>query len=95
MKQVLGRRIKSDEAASILVDEAVSNGKGRIVWDQLMADAVTTSFNSCLASFPGVLEKIGDYVGIIKSKTKMKRVVDAKALAQSVTVDELRRSSRR
>ena len=94
MKRVLGRRIKSEEAASLLVDEAVSSGKGRVIWDQLIADAVTTSSNSCLASFPGVLEKIGDYVGIIKSKTKLKRIADAKAAAQSVTVEELQRLSR-
>ena len=96
MKKMLGKRIGSLEAASMLVDEAVSNGKGRDIWDQLMADAGrTSSSNSCLASFPGVLEKIGDYVGIIKNKTKFKRVADAKAIAQRVNADELRRSSRR
>ena len=80
----------------MLVDDAVLSGRSREIWDQLTADAGRkTSSNSCLASFPGVLEKIGDYVGIIKNKTKLKRVADAKAIAQSVTVDELRRSSRR
>ena len=78
----------------MLVNEAVSSGKGREIWDQIMEDSGrTSSFNACLAPFPGVLEKIGDYVGIIKNKTKLKRVVDAKAIAQRVAVEVLRRSS--
>ena len=96
LKKVLGRGIRSSKAVSMLVDEAVSNGKGRVIWDQLMDDhagRTTSSNNACLASFPGVLEKIGDYVGIIKNKTKLKRVVDAKAIAQRVAVEVLRRSS--
>ena len=97
MKRLLGEKIRSDEAASMLVDDAVSGGRAREIWDQLMADAGrTTSSNSCLASFPGVLEKIGDYVGIIKSKKKLKRAADAKFAVQSyVTVERLRRWSRR
>ena len=96
MKQLLGKRIRSVEAASMLVNDAVLSGRAHEIWDQIMEDSGrTSSFNACLASFPGVLEKIGDYVGIIKSKTKLKRVADAKAIAQSLTVAELRRSSRR
>ena len=93
MKRLLGRRIRSDAAASMIVDDVISNGRALEVWDRQMADAGrATSFNSCLAPFPGVLEKIGDYVGIIKNKTKLKRVIDAKAIAQNVTIEELLRS---
>ena len=68
MKQLLGEKIGSVGAASMLVDDAVSSGRSREIWDQIMADTGRpTSFNACLASFSGVLEKIGDYVGIIKS----------------------------
>ena len=87
-------KIGSVEAASMLVDDAVSSGRAREIWDQIMVDTGRpVSTNACLASFPGVLEKIGDYVGIIKNKTKLKRVVDAKAIAQRVAVEVLRRSS--
>ena len=96
MKRLLGKKIRSAEAASMIVDDIVLSGRAREIWDQLMADAGrTTSSNSCLASFPGALEKIGDYVGIIKSKTKLKRVADAKAAVQSVAVERLQLSSRR
>jgi len=46
------------------------------------------SNNACLAAFPGLLEKIGDYVGIIKNKTKVKRIEDALVLARSITMEE-------
>lgn len=94
MKRLLGERVGS-AGASMLVDEAVCNGRAPDIWDTLLADiGRTTSVNACLVSFDGVLEKIGDYVGIIKSKTKLKRVADAKDTAQSVTVLELWRLSR-
>lgn len=76
----------------MLVNEAVSSGKGREIWDQIMADTGRpVSTNACLASFPGILEKIGDYVGIIKNKTELKRAADAKSIAESVSVEELLR----
>ena len=83
MKKMLGTRIGS-VGASMLVDEAVTKGKSRDIWDSLLTDiGRTASANACLASFDGVLEKIGDYVGIIKNKTKLKRIADSKAIAKS------------
>ena len=90
MKRVLGRRIGSVEAASMLVDTAVKDGSERDIWDQLIADSGrTTSSNSCLASFDGVLEKIGDYVGIIREEKKIKRVKTAQDIARNVTTEDL------
>ena len=90
MKRVLGRRIGSVEAASMLVDTAVKDGSERDIWDQLIVDSGrTTSSNSCLASFDGVLEKIGDYVGIIREGKKIKRVKTAQDIARNVTTEDL------
>jgi uncharacterized protein Smg (DUF494 family) len=47
------------------------------------------SNNACFAPYDGVLEKIGDFVGIIKNKTKVERIMSALNLAKTVTVDEL------
>ena len=88
MKKMLGKRIGT-VGASMLVDEAVANGKSRDIWDCLLVDiGRTASANACLSSFDGVLEKIGDYVGVIKSK-KLKRVADAEAIVQNVAIEDL------
>ena len=90
MKRVLGRRIGSAEAASMLVDTAVKDGSDRDIWDQLIVDSGrTTSSNSCLASFDGVLEKIGDYVGIIKEGKKIARIKTAQEIARNITTEDL------
>jgi len=76
MKEIVAARLGNVEAASMFVDGAISNGNVRDIWDKLMPS------NACLASFPGVLEKIADYVGIIKSKPELRRVEGAHAAAK-------------
>jgi len=85
MKKLVAERLGSVGAASILVDGAIANKNLRNAWDQLMVDVGRpTSTNACLAPFPGVLEKICDYVGIIKSKTKLRRIEDARIAAKEI-----------
>ena len=83
LKRILSVRIGCAEAASLLVDETVSNGKGRSAWNQLMtATGRTTSANACLTPLKGVLEKISDYVGIVRSKASVARIQDALAITK-------------
>jgi hypothetical protein len=82
MKKIVAERLGSVGAASILVDGAIANGSLQDAWDQLMP----TSTNACLAPFPGVLEKIGDYVGILKSKPKLRRIKGASFAAKEILV---------
>jgi len=78
IKQMIAEGIGSAGAASMLVGAANANGTTRDIWDQLMKDnGRPTSNNACLASFPGILEKIGDFVGIMKSKQKIRRIKSA------------------
>ena len=88
LKRLCADRLGSVGAAAMLVDRAVSNGEGRIVWDKLMEDTGRPT-NACLASLDGVLEKIGDYVGIIRCKTRVRRVRDALDIASKITKEEL------
>ena len=90
MKRILAKRLGSLGAASMLVDGAIENCTCRDIWNKLMADAGrTSSANACLASLNGVLEKIGDYVGIIKSETGLRRIRDAQNIARTVTKEQL------
>jgi len=92
MKKKVAEGIGSVEAASMLVGAAMSNGITRDIWEQLMMDVGRPrSSNACLASHPGLLEKIGDFVGIIKSKKKMIRIYSALDLAPSITTTQLSR----
>jgi len=91
LQTMCASKLGSARAASVLVDEAVSNGKGRVVWDLLLADVGRTiSANACLAPFGGVLEKIGNFVGIIKSKARIKRLRDARHMVTNLTEEDLR-----
>ena len=92
LKRILSVRTGCAETASLLVDETVSNGKGRAAWSQLMkATGRTTSANACLAPLKGVLEKISDYVGVVRSKTSVTRIRDTLAMTEErITEEELR-----
>ena len=68
LNNLLGKKTGNSEASSALVEGAIAVEKGKLVWDLLMADRRDPANNQCLGAFPGVLEKIGDYVGVIKSK---------------------------
>jgi len=82
LKKIVAKRLGNVEAASMLVDGAVANGNSHDIWDQLMGGAGRpSSHNACLASFPGVLEKIADYVGIIK-RPELRRIEDARDAAK-------------
>lgn len=68
------KKTGNSEASSALVEGAIAVDKGKIVWDLLMADRRHPANNQCLSAFPGVLEKIGEYVGVIKSKKERRNL---------------------
>ena len=91
LKRILSVRIGCAETASLLVDKAISSGEGRTFWNQLMSSTGrTTSANACLAPLKGVLRKISDYVGAVRSKASVARIKDALAVTKEIiTVEEL------
>ena len=70
LKLLLIRKLGNEEAASIVLEDVVANGNGRALWDKLQSDiGRPKSSNLCLSAHPGILERIGAYVGFVKSKT--------------------------
>ena len=72
-------------SAKVPVDGTISNGTCRSVWGELKRKPAN---NACLEAFPGVLERIADYVGITKSKSKVRKMVQFRAAISSLSVDE-------
>ena len=76
LNKLLVQKTGNSEASFALVEGAIAVEKGKFVWDSLMADRQRRdpANNHCLGAFTGVLQKIGDYVGVIKSKNKRKNL---------------------
>ena len=90
LKQLLTKKLGSEEAASFLVEEIEANGKGRALWKKLQSDiGRPESSNSCLAAHPGILERIGAYVGIVKNKTKLSRLRTFHDIVSELTISNL------
>ena len=90
LKELLMKKLGSEESASIVVKEVEANGKGQALWDQLQSDiGRPESSNSCLAAHPGILERIGAYVGFVKSKTKLKRLRSFHDVVSNLTISNL------
>ena len=90
LKNLLVKKLGSEGAASIVIEEIKANGKGRALWDQLQSDiGRPESSNSCLLAYPGILERISAYVGILKSKTKLSRLRTFHVIALHLTISNL------
>ena len=90
LKRLLFRKLGSETAATFLVEEVEANGKGRTLWDKLQSDiGRSKSSNSCLAAHPGILERIGAYVGIVKNKTKLSRLRTFHDIVSELTISNL------
>ena len=90
LKQLLMKKLGSEEAASIVAEEVDANGKGRALWDKLQSDiGRSKSSNSCLAAHPGILERIGAYVGFMKSKLKISRLKTFHDVVSDLTISNL------
>ena len=74
----------------IVLREIEANGNGQALWDQLQSDiGRPKSTNSCLAAHPGISERIGAYVGFVKSKTKIHRLRSFHEIASHLTISNL------
>jgi len=90
LEQILARKLESKQAALMIIEEIGANGKGRDVWNQLLAGrGRPQSTNACLGTFPGVLERIGDFVGVLKSKAKVKRAREFRSISSKLTISDL------
>ena len=91
LKHLLVKKLGSEEAASMIVlREIEANGNGQALWDQLQSDiGRPKSTNSCLAAHPGISERIGAYVGFVKSKTKIHRLRSFHEIASHLTISNL------
>lgn len=90
LKHLLVTKLGSEGAASIVIEEIQANGKGRALWDQLQSDiGRPESSITCLSACPGILERIGAYVGILKSKTKLSRLRTFHGIALHLTISNL------
>ena len=67
IKKLLVQKTGNSFASSVLVDCAVEQGFGRAVWDSFMEKCRAPARNQCLGPFPGVLERIAEFVGVVKS----------------------------
>jgi len=86
LQNLCAKKLGSAEAALLVVQGAIAIGNCRAVWDKLLRTYPT---NSCLAPFPGIVENIAEYVGFTKSKSKMKRLKEFRAIISMLTVEDL------
>ena len=90
LKNLLVKKLGSEGAASIVIEEIKANGKGRALWDQLQSDiGRPESSNSCLLAYPGILERVGAYLGILKSKKELSRLRTFHGIALHLTISNL------
>ena len=76
LRAICSEKLGNAKAATLLVDGAISSGTHQTVWKELTRKPAN---NACLEGFPGVLERIADYVGITKSKSKLRKMVQFRA----------------
>ena len=81
LRALCSKKLGNTKAAALLVDGSIANGTYRTVWKELTKPAD----NACLEAFPGVLERIADYVGVTKSKSKMRRMMQFRAAVLSLS----------
>lgn len=91
LKYFCSKKVGSDECASYLIDGAISIGKGQAVWDDLVRKP---ALNSCLASLPGVTERIASYVGAGMTKKKLERVRQFREILPTIMVRDICRPPR-
>ena len=81
LRALCSKKLGNTKAAALLVDGSISTGTDRTVWKELTKPAD----NACLEAFSGVLERIADYVGVTKSKSKMRRMMQLRAAVLSLS----------
>ena len=89
LRAFCSKKLGNTKAAALLVDGAISNGTHRTVWKELMRKPAD---NACLSAFPGVLERIADYVGVTKSKSKMRRIMQFRASFLYLSPEQIKAS---
>ena len=88
LKYFCSKKVGSDKCASYLIDGAISIGKGQAVWDDLVRKP---ALNSCLASLPGVTERIASFVGAAMTKKKLERVRQFREILSTILIGEIHR----
>ena len=90
LRLLLIRKLGNEDAASIVAEDVGAIGNGQALWDKLQSDiGRPKSSNSCLSAHPGILERIGAYVGFVKSRTKLKRLRSFHEIASELTISNL------
>ena len=74
LKKLVVQKTGNVPASSMLMDSAVSVGNAKAIWDSFMAESRMPARNQCLGPFPGVLERIAEFVDVIKSKKELRNV---------------------
>ena len=74
LKKLLVQKTGNFLASSMLLDSAVAHGSAKAIWDSFMAQSRSPARNKCLGSFPGVLERIAEFLGVVKSKKERRNI---------------------
>lgn len=86
LKYFCSKKVGSDECASYLIDGAISIGRGQAVWVGLVRKP---ALNSCLASLPGITERIASFVGTGMTKKKLERVRQFREILSTIMFGEI------
>ena len=86
LKELLTGKTGDAELASLLVQNTLAAGNEDAIWDRLHRRRAN---NECLGSHPGILKHVGDFVGVVRSKTELDRIKEFHYLLLSVQRDQI------